>query len=675
MKYYISLFALLSWYSSSIAQCTNIGSGSNQGSLSFDADNATYQTIAVNNGYYFTFNAVCGNTYVFDFCTYGSLAGLWPEITILNNSNNSLAFSPYAGGCSTLSWTATSSQTVKVFITDSGCSASGSYSGTMAYNEEVNNVTPTFTFDLLDCDEVQVILDEGSAGGAYSFTTNPGGGTSINSSTGIITNADPGDTYSIDYDVCGTTTTFDYTFPTNLSDFEMTEVCGGGVPTINGVQGGTFTFSPDPADGSQISTSTGVVSNGVVGATYNVDYTVCGSTSSASILITDNNCFTMNGDAQQIVVNGESCIQLTDEVNNETGCAWNGSTIDFAQNFSLSLDYYFGDNIGGADGNTFTFQPSSSSACGQNGGQLGAGGISNSLSIEFDTYDNDNPSHIYDRLCDHIAIEVDGDHQNGPPAAGPECAKPDGGNIDDGGVYGVEIQWDATTQTLSVYFNGLFVLDYTDDVVTNVFGGVSEVYWGATSATGGLNNMQYFCPSTIVILPTELVAFDAECKNESTLINWKTVNERDLDMYVLEYTYDGHIYYPIHYVNPIGNEPDVINEYQVDLGNFDTSNKYFRIKIVNNNNSIEYSNFIAIKNCQDPDNSFFGNMKDETLVLQSLINEEFDFTLYNSLGQIVLDGSSLNGEVNLYQNLTKGIYFAYLTTQSGESESLKLINN
>ena len=260
--------------------------------------------------------------------------------------------------------------------------------------------------------------------------------------------------------------------------------CTSANPVITGATGGTFAFSPAPGDGAIVNSSTGVITNATEGASYTVNYTYCGGTIAVPVTMGTAPCWTLNGNAQYINVAGEPCIQLTAEVNNQTGCAWNDSQIDFGNDFSLSLDYYFGNNINGADGNTFTFQTSASTACGTAGGQLGAGGIANALSIEFDTYDNDNPTHLYDMACDHIAVEIDGNMLGpGAPLCGPVCAKAGGGNIDDGGVYAVDIVWDASAQMLQIYFDGVLRLSCNNNFITNAFSGNNMVYLGATSST------------------------------------------------------------------------------------------------------------------------------------------------------------------------------------------------
>ena len=574
--------------------CT--GGANNQGALT---PNAAYQTVATMDGYYYSMNVVCGNQYNFDFCANGgSVAGLWPEISILNNAGTiQYAFSGYVGGCSTLNWTATFTGTIRILITDSGCGQGQFYNGTMAYN---------------------VV-----SGGAVSAA------------------------------------------------FSMSVSCGGGIATVSGTPGGTFAFNPAPGDGAQINTTTGTVSNGSAGTTYFVQYTICGTSSIESVTIVDEDCFTLNGSAQYINVAGEDCIQLTDEINNQTGCAWSGSQIDFNSNFSLSLDYYFGNNINGADGNTFTFQPSSSTACGQNGGQLGAGGIPNALSIEFDTYDNDNPAHVYDMSCDHIAIEIDGNLNSGTPYCGPVCAKAGGGNIDDGGVYEVEIAWNAATQQLQVYFNGSLRLSCNGDFVNTVFGGQNMLYWGATSATGGLNNQQYFCPSTVIILPTELASFSSHCENDNEVFNWTTSSESRVDFFQLEYTYDGLIFYSAGVEQAIGNSTEPV-DYSLTITNYDDKQRYYRLKIVDENGDLKYTDLISGVSCGSE--SLISKIKQSEHNLEINCVEKINLTIVNQIGKIIFQSSHSNNQFKLdTQVIASGIYYIHASTDDGQIEIKKII--
>lgn len=441
--------------------------------------------------------------------------------------------------------------------------------------------------------------------------------------------------------------------------------------SITGTPGGTFTFNPAPGGGAQVNSTTGTVSNGSAGTTYFVQYTICGTSTTHSVTVLDEDCFTLNGTAQYINVGGEQCIQLTDEINNQTGCAWNGSQIDFNSNFSLSLDYYFGNNINGADGNTFTFQPSSSTACGQNGGQLGAGGIPNALSIEFDTYDNDNPAHIYDMSCDHIAAEIDGNLNSGTPYCGPVCAKPGGANIDDGGVYEVEIAWNSATQQLDIYFNGALRLSCGGDFVNTVFGGQNMVYWGATSATGGLNNQQYFCPSTVVVLPTELASFTSYCENSIESFEWTTLTESRVDFFQLEYTYDGLVFYGAGIQPAAGNSTEVVN-YNLTVDQIDPKQRYYRLKIVDENGDLKYTDLIAGNRCGN--DNLISKIKQSDNSLEILCSENTNLTIVNQVGKVIFKSANFNNQFILdTQNVATGIYYINASNENGQIEVKKII--
>ena len=202
---------------------------------------------------------------------------------------------------------------------------------------------------------------------------------------------------------------------------------------------------------------------------------------------------------------------------------------------------------------------------------------------------------LYDMACDHIAVEIDGNMQ-GPaaPLCGPVCAKTGGGNIDDGGTYQVDISWNPTTQLLEVYFDGVLRLSCTHDFITNVFG-TNIVYWGVTSATGGLNNQQYFCPSTI-ILPTELRSFFSDCDGETENIKWETISEENVSHFILESTHDGLLFEPVKKVQAVGNSHSA-NQYEVRLDPTTSATRLYRLKMVDIDGKFEYSSLILRNNC------------------------------------------------------------------------------
>lgn len=534
---------------------------------------------------------------------------------------------------------------------------------------------PSFTISADNCNSATANIT-GDTGGNFTFNPTPAPGdlATIDPNSGAIINGIPGNTYTVEYTTCGSTSsTQSITLPnTGNSAFGMSITCGGAYASVTGDIGGLFAFTSPPGDGAQINTTTGTVSNGTTGNTYSVDYTICGSTTTVIFTVLDDNCWTLNGDAQYITVNGEQCIQLTDAVNAQTGCAWNQSQIDFASSFTLSLDYYFGTGGDfGADGNTFTFQPTASTACGSPGGQLGAGGLTNALSIEFDTYDNDNPTHLYDLACDHIAVEIDGSHQFAAPLCGAVCAKAGGGNIDDGGTYQVDIEWIQASNTLNIYFDGVLRLFCVNDFVTNAFGGASQVYWGATSATGGLNNQQYFCPSTIVILPIELSAFESQCTGDTETLKWNTISEDRVDYFQLEYTYDGLVFIPVEKVNAVGTSQSEQN-YSVDVSIKDPKQRYYRLKIIDDNGEFEYTDLLSSKRCAYT-GELISTIKQSTEEIIIMTNEETRLSIINQLGQTMYIGQTLNQTKSINKrSIANGVYFITVQNNDGVQQSKKI---
>lgn len=657
-------FTCISVYTS--IACT--GGLTDQGGLT---PTAAYQTQATADGDYYTISVSCGNTYHFDFCNNGGAQGsIFGEITILDvTGTTEHAFAAWGGTCTELTWTATFTGTIRLLITDSGCGMGGGWTGTFAYNVTGGGpIDPSFSLTATGCSSSSANVT-GTPGGTFTFNPNPGDGALLDANTGAITNGTSGTTYFVQYSICGNSQTNAVLLPAGNASFTMSVVCGGATANVTGDTGGTFAFNPAPGDGAQINSTTGAITNGTAGNSYTVEYTVCGTTSTESLTVLDDNCWTLNGDAQYITINGEQCIELTAAVNSQTGCAWNGSQIDFSGDFSLTLDYYFGSSINGADGNTFTFQTSSSTACGTQGGQLGAGGLSNALSIEFDTYDNDNPTHLYDMACDHIAVEIDGNMQNAAPLCGPVCAKSSGGNIDDGGTYTVDIQWNATTQQLDIFFDGVLRLSCTNDFITNAFGGQNMVYWGATSATGGLNNQQYFCPSTVVVLPAEMTSFTSLCEEKSERFEWKTATEYRVDHFQLEYSYDGLVYVPAAKIDAVGNSQEE-NTYSVSVLGSGNQQRYYRLKVVDEDGAFEYSDMIQSKMCHQSQ-ALISSIAQGPTNVNIGCSEMSSLEIRNQLGQLVYSNQQAKSHQLSTDMLPNGIYYAKAYGTSGRTESCK----
>lgn len=200
--------------------------------------------------------------------------------------------------------------------------------------------------------------------------------------------------------------------------------------------------------------------------------------------------YTVNGNASQISCR---CYTLTPATGNQSGSVWNNIKIDLNNSFDFVFDVNLGtgDNPG-ADGIAFVMQPISTSV-GTSGSGLGFLGISPSIGVTLDTYQNSSPDN--DPFYDHIAIQRNGDlnHLSTNNLVGPVQASSTSSNIEDGIDHKLRVTWNAVTKTLTAYFDNVQRVSIINDLVNTTFGGNSLVYWGFTGSTGGEFNLQRFC--------------------------------------------------------------------------------------------------------------------------------------------------------------------------------------
>ena len=128
-----------------------------------------------------------------------------------------------------------------------------------------------------------------TSGGVFSYNPDPNDGSTVDASTGEISNGVGGTTYTIQYATTGTCPdTVTNTVTVNVSDdasFTLSNFCIGTTnsATVTGTSGGVFAFSPDPGDGATIDASTGEINNGVAGTTYSVSYITGGTCPDTSV--------------------------------------------------------------------------------------------------------------------------------------------------------------------------------------------------------------------------------------------------------------------------------------------------------------------------------------------------------------------------------------------------------
>ncbi|MFD1063956.1 T9SS type B sorting domain-containing protein [Winogradskyella litorisediminis] len=318
----------------------------------------------------------------------------------------------------------------------------------------------------------------GDIGGTFVLNPVPTDGAVIDSATGEVTNGTSGSTYTIEYTTAGTcpdTSSQDVTVLTaDDSSFTMTATCDGGIATIIGDTGGTFSFDPIPTDGAVIDSSTGEVTNGTSATTYTVQYTTAGScpdTSSqnVTVLTADDSSFTVT----------PTCDGGTATITGDTG-----GTFSFnpAPTDGTVIDATTGEVTGGTSGTTYVVEYTTNGTCPQTQAQ--------NLTV----ITADDSSFTMTPTCDGGTATITGD-TGGTFSLNPMPT--DGAVIDatsgevTGGTFGttytVQYTTSGTCPTTSMQDVTVLTLDDASFTITPTCDGGTVTITGDTGGTFSLN--------------------------------------------------------------------------------------------------------------------------------------------------------------------------------------------
>ncbi len=215
--------------------------------------------------------------------------------------------------------------------------------------------------------------------------------------------------------------------------------------------------------------------------------------------------FVTYGNAVQL---DDECFRLTEDENYLSGSIQYRDAIDLNKPFRMEMEVFLGcrDEYG-ADGIVFIFFPTGGQL-GFRGEGMGFGGLAPSLGIELDTYYND---HLFDPEEDHATVMFNGQVGHWRDDIVPVVLP----NLEDCEFHPMEISWDPGEKRLSVFLDGRQIINFKGDLVNGVFQGNSQVYWGASAATGRKLNRQEVCFRKLILGKAEpLPRLNPELKHQ-----------------------------------------------------------------------------------------------------------------------------------------------------------------
>jgi len=139
------------------------------------------------------------------------------------------------------------------------------------------------------------------------------------------------------------------------------------------------------------------------------------------------------------------------------------------------------------------------------------------------------------------------------------------------------------------------------------------------------------CPT-----PVQFVDLAAQHQDNSNVINWTTVNEKNVNYFIVEISSDGKKFESMGKV-VAKNSNGSVNEYSYEDLNYHFSTIYYRIKEVDKDEIVSYSNVISLAHSQ-PSIHVFPNPTDGvfSVTYQSGMNQnEYQLTVHNPLGELI----------------------------------------
>ena len=212
--------------------------------------------------------------------------------------------------------------------------------------------------------------------------------------------------------------------------------------------------------------------------------------------------------------------------------------------------------------------------------------------------------------------------------------------------------------------------------------GQTEVPFSVTNVAGSsaAKRFRIVFGRVMAPLPVTFTSVKAVEKNGNIIVEWKVENEINLKQYEVEKSADGNQFSK---VSTIPATNGVENNYSWTDKNAFEGNNFYRIKSVDQNGKIYYTEIVKVKITIAAGNiSIFPNPVTNGNINLQLINQtagNYGVRLLNPLGQVILtkvishSGGNTTAPVPWNYNQAKGIYQLEVTRPGGEVKVIKVM--
>lgn len=187
------------------------------------------------------------------------------------------------------------------------------------------------------------------------------------------------------------------------------------------------------------------------------------------------------------------------------------------------------------------------------------------------------------------------------------------------------------------------------------------------------------CGTSITLLPIELKSFTGSCFDDKVLLKWETESEKNNDYFIVQRSVNLRNFEDVARIEGSGNS-NVLKTYNYWGENKHESTVYFRLKQVDFDGTISYSDVLKVWSCsvgrvEDNSNlSIFPNpLNRGKSQLLNFSTEVDQIRVYNAYGVVVMSVSGNNIKyINLNNSLVTGMYYVVALDEYGVVKSLPL---
>ncbi len=180
------------------------------------------------------------------------------------------------------------------------------------------------------------------------------------------------------------------------------------------------------------------------------------------------------------------------------------------------------------------------------------------------------------------------------------------------------------------------------------------------------------------ILPVTLTNFSASFTGKNVIVSWSTQQEVNSNYFAIERSQNGSVWEPVGSVSAKGNST-IVTDYSFTDVNPESGVSYYRLKMVDLNNSFSYSDIKVVRTTAIKGISFFPNPAQNfvNISLAQSANSETTVQIINIAGQTLAEqkvaggnASTVSFQVSQYP---RGMYLVRVVNGDGSTQTSKLV--